>query len=251
MLSGIDKNVQNSVVTGKVWDSISADRLRTELFDHYHELVPRLVRRFAGKGESWDDLLQVGYLGLLKAIDKFDPKQGNSFIAYATPTIQGELKRYFRDKAWRIKVSRRNKERALQVKEFIAYYERMEGNKPSDEVIASEMNISLEDVADAKQIIDNFYTLSLDAPVSSDPEADDFASLFGGEDTGYEDILNRETLDSVLKSLPERQQDILKLRYFDTLPQRQVADILGISQMHVSRLERLALDKLRKLLQAN
>ncbi len=250
MLSGIEKNVRG-VVTGKDWDSFSAEKLRTELFDHYHELVPRLVRRFAGKGESWEDLLQVGYLGLLKAIDKFDPKQGNSFIAYAIPTIQGELKRHFRDKAWRIKVSRRNKEKALQVKEFIDNYLRLEGNKPSNDVIAKEMNLSLADVTDAKQILDNFYTLSLDAPVSSDPGADDLGSLFGGEDTGFEEILNRETLDSVLRYLPKRQQDILKLRYFDTLPQRQVADMLGISQMHVSRLERKALDKLKKLLQVN
>ena len=108
-----NESVKTTGLDGK---NMASAGLRTELFDHYRELVPRLVRRFLGKGESYEDLMQVGYLGLLKAIDRFDPEQGNSFVAYATPTIQGELKRYFRDRAWRLKISRRNKERALQVK---------------------------------------------------------------------------------------------------------------------------------------
>ena len=237
MLSWIEKNTESSNVVEQMGFAESYSENRTELFDHYRELVPRIVRRFAGKGESWDDLMQVGYIGLLKAVDKFDPEQGSSFVAYATPTIQGELKRHFRDKAWRLKISRRNI--------------RKEGRQPSNEDIAKDLDISLEDVADALQILDNFYTLSLDAPVSSDPEADNLGSMFGGEDAGFEDIINRESLESALKYLTERQQSILKLRYYDTLPQRQVAGILGISQMHVSRLERQALDKLRKILEAN
>ncbi len=251
MLSWIEKNTESSNVVEQMGFAESYSENRTELFDHYRELVPRIVRRFAGKGESWDDLMQVGYIGLLKAVDKFDPEQGSSFVAYATPTIQGELKRHFRDKAWRLKISRRNKERALQVKDYVESYIRKEGRQPSNEDIAKDLDISLEDVADALQILDNFYTLSLDAPVSSDPEADNLGSMFGGEDAGFEDIINRESLESALKYLTERQQSILKLRYYDTLPQRQVAGILGISQMHVSRLERQALDKLRKILEAN
>lgn len=251
MLSEVKAVVETNssyVFNDQVWNTVSGDELRSELFDHYKELVPRLARRFAGKGEAWEDLLQVGYLGLLKAIERFDPEQGNSFIAYATPTIEGELKRHFRDKAWRIKISRRNKERALQVKDFIDGYMRTEGTRPSDTVISTQMNLSLEDVADALQILENFYTLSLDAPISSDPDTDDLGSLFGDTDSGFEDILNRETLESVLQTLPERQQDILRLRYYETMPQRQVAGILGISQMHVSRLERQALEKLKKIL---
>ncbi|HHY20054.1 MAG TPA: sigma-70 family RNA polymerase sigma factor [Firmicutes bacterium] len=251
MLSGLEERTRTVTVAEPLVEPVTNEEFKNELFEHYRELVPRLVRRFAGKGESWEDLIQVGYVGLLKAIDKFDPEHGSSFVAYATPTIQGELKRHFRDKAWRLKISRRNKERALQVKDFIENYMRTEGQQPSDEVIAQEMKISMDDVADARQILENFYTLSLDAPVSSDPEADDLGALYGGEDEGFETILNRETLESAMQNLPERQQDILRLRYYDTLPQRQVAGILGISQMHVSRLERQALEKLRGILEVN
>ncbi|HPQ11782.1 MAG TPA: sigma-70 family RNA polymerase sigma factor [Bacillota bacterium] len=234
--------------TGLDGKNMASAGLRTELFDHYRELVPRLVRRFLGKGESYEDLMQVGYLGLLKAIDRFDPEQGNSFVAYATPTIQGELKRYFRDRAWRLKISRRNKERALQVKDFIDRYMRTNGHKPSSDVIGTEMNLTQEEVSDALQILENFYTLSLDAPISSDPETDDLGSLYGEYDAGFDSIIDRQTLDLAMQELPERQQEILRLRYYEIMPQRQVASLLGISQMHVSRLERQALDKLRKIL---
>lgn len=240
-----NESVKTTGLDGK---NMASAGLRTELFDHYRELVPRLVRRFLGKGESYEDLMQVGYLGLLKAIDRFDPEQGNSFVAYATPTIQGELKRYFRDRAWRLKISRRNKERALQVKDFIDRYMRTNGHKPSSDVIGTEMNLTPEEVSDALQILENFYTLSLDAPISSDPETDDLGSLYGEYDAGFDSIIDRQTLDLAMQELPERQQEILRLRYYEIMPQRQVASLLGISQMHVSRLERQALDKLRKIL---
>ncbi|HOA92037.1 MAG TPA: sigma-70 family RNA polymerase sigma factor [Bacillota bacterium] len=240
-----NESVKTTGLDGK---NMASAGLRTELFDHYRELVPRLVRRFLGKGESYEDLMQVGYLGLLKAIDRFDPEQGNSFVAYATPTIQGELKRYFRDRAWRLKISRRNKERALQVKDFIDRYMRTNGHKPSSDVIGTEMNLTQEEVSDALQILENFYTLSLDAPISSDPETDDLGSLYGEYDAGFDSIIDRQTLDLAMQELPERQQEILRLRYYEIMPQRQVASLLGISQMHVSRLERQALDKLRKIL---
>lgn len=240
-----NESVKTTGLDGK---NMASAGLRTELFDHYRELVPRLVRRFLGKGESYEDLMQVGYLGLLKAIDRFDPEQGNSFAAYATPTIQGELKRYFRDRAWRLKISRRNKERALQVKDFIDRYMRANGHKPSSDVIGTEMNLTQEEVSDALQILENFYTLSLDAPISSDPETDDLGSLYGEYDAGFDSIIDRQTLDLAMQELPERQQEILRLRYYEIMPQRQVASLLGISQMHVSRLERQALDKLRKIL---
>ena len=240
-----NESVKTTGLDGK---NMASAGLRTELFDHYRELVPRLVRRFLGKGESYEDLIQVGYLGLLKAIDRFDPEQGNSFVAYATPTIQGELKRYFRDRAWRLKISRRNKERALQVKDFIDRYMRANGHKPSSDVIGTEMNLTQEEVSDALQILENFYTLSLDAPISSDPETDDLGSLYGEYDAGFDSIIDRQTLDLAMQELPERQREILRLRYYEIMPQRQVASLLGISQMHVSRLERQALDKLRKIL---
>ncbi len=240
-----NESVKTTGLDGK---NMASAGLRTELFDHYRELVPRLVRRFLGKGESYEDLMQVGYLGLLKAIDRFDPEQGNSFVAYATPTIQGELKRYFRDRACRLKISRRNKERALQVKDFIDRYMRTNGHKPSSDVIGTEMNLTQEEVSDALQILENFYTLSLDAPISSDPETDDLGSLYGEYDAGFDSIIDRQTLDLAMQELPERQQEILRLRYYEIMPQRQVASLLGISQMHVSRLERQALDKLRKIL---
>lgn len=240
-----NESVKTTGLDGK---NMASAGLRTDLFDHYRELVPRLVRRFLGKGESYEDLMQVGYLGLLKAIDRFDPEQGNSFVAYATPTIQGELKRYFRDRAWRLKISRRNKERALQVKDFIDRYMRTNGHKPSSDVIGTEMNLTQEEVSDALQILENFYTLSLDAPISSDPETDDLGSLYGEYDAGFDSIIDRQTLDLAMQELPERQQEILRLRYYEIMPQRQVASLLGISQMHVSRLERQALDKLRKIL---
>lgn len=240
-----NESVKTTGLDGK---NMASAGFRTELFDHYRELVPRLVRRFLGKGESYEDLMQVGYLGLLKAIDRFDPEQGNSFVAYATPTIQGELKRYFRDRAWRLKISRRNKERALQVKDFIDRYMRTNGHKPSSDVIGTEMNLTQEEVSDALQILENFYTLSLDAPISSDPETDDLGSLYGEYDAGFDSIIDRQTLDLAMQELPERQQEILRLRYYEIMPQRQVASLLGISQMHVSRLERQALDKLRKIL---
>ena len=240
-----NESVKTTGLDGK---NMASAGLRTELFDHYRELVPRLVRRFLGKGESYEDLMQVGYLGLLKAIDRFDPEQGNSFVAYATPTIQGELKRYFRDRAWRLKISRRNKERALQVKDFIDRYMRTNGHKPSSDVIGTEMNLTQEEVSDALQILENFYTLSLDAPISSDPETDDLGSLYGEYDAGFDSIIDRQTLDLAMQELPERQQEILRLRYYEIMPQRQVASLLGFSQMHVSRLERQALDKLRKIL---
>ena len=108
-----NESVKTTGLDGK---NMASAGLRTELFDHYRELVPRLVRRFLGKGESYEDLMQVGYLGLLKAIDRFDHEQGNSFVAYATPTIQGELKRYFRDRAWRLKISEETRKGLYRLK---------------------------------------------------------------------------------------------------------------------------------------
>ena len=125
---------------------------------------------------------------------------------------------------------------------------RTNGHKPSSDVIGTEMNLTQEEVSDALQILENFYTLSLDAPISSDPETDDLGSLYGEYDAGFDSIIDRQTLDLAMQELPERQQEILRLRYYEIMPQRQVASLLGISQMHVSRLERQALDKLRKIL---
>jgi RNA polymerase sigma-B factor len=206
--------------------------LREELVGIHLPLVEYLARRFRNRGEPLEDLIQVGTIGLLKAIDRFDLDRAVEFSTYATPTIVGELKRHFRDKGWAVRVPRRLQELNLSLTKAVAELSQEIGRSPTVGEIAERMHLSEEEVLEGLDTSNAYAVVSLDAPS-------------GGEDTTLETLEYRAALGPIIAELPERERRILYLRFFRGLTQSQIAERLGISQMHVSRLLNRTLVMLR------
>ena len=219
---------------------------RRQLIERYLPLARSLARRYEMRGEPLDDLVQVASLGLVKAIDRFDPERGLSFSSYAVPTMLGELRRYFRDSGWALHVPRGLQERVLRVNEAMQRLSGELGRSPSPQLVAQELNLPVEEVLEAVEATAAFDTTSLDAPLpSGDGERRTVADGFGELDERLEFIEERASIAPALKSLPERERLILHLRFVEDLTQSEIAQRIGISQMHVSRLIRRALEHLR------
>ena len=218
--------------------------LRDELVTAHIGLAEYLARRFMNRGEPIDDLVQVASLGLLKAIDRFEPERGLEFSTYATPTIVGELKRHFRDKGWAVRVPRRVQELHLRLGSVVSELSQERGRSPTVPEIAKEAGVSEEDVLEAIEAGHAYRFTSLDAPTSTDDDTGLSAHL-GEEDTGLTDSENRAVLSPLISRFPHREQVILHLRFFEGLTQSEIANRLGISQMHVSRLLARSLAQLR------
>jgi RNA polymerase sigma-B factor len=212
-------------------------------------LVRALARRYAGRGEELDDLVQVGAVGLIKAIDRFDVDRGVELSTYAIPTIVGEIRRHFRDKAWAVHVPRRLKELNLKLGQLLESLTAELGRSPTVAELAEAAGIEEEDVIDALESSQAYTARSLSAVGSDDSEADPLESL-GEEEPAYETAEDRTILAVGLAALDERERRIIHLRFFEGLTQSQIASDVGISQMHVSRLIRRALEKLRVELEA-
>lgn len=219
---------------------------RRELIERYLSLARSLARRYDGRGESFDDLVQVASLGLVKAIDRFEADRGLSFSSYAVPTMLGELRRYFRDTGWALHVPRAMQERVLQVNVAVERLSGELGSSPSPQQVADELNLPVEEVLEAIEANTAYATTSLDTPVrSSDDDGHTIAETFGATDDRFELVEGRASISQALKTLPERERLILHLRFVEDLTQSEIAQRIGVSQMHVSRLIRQALEEVR------
>jgi RNA polymerase sigma-B factor len=219
-------------------------QLRTELVTAHIGLAEYLARRFTNRGEPLDDLVQVASLGLLKAVDRFDPERGLEFSTYATPTIVGELKRHFRDKGWAVRVPRRVQELHLRLGTVVSTLSQELGRSPTIGEIAQAASVSEEDVLEAIEAGHAYRFTSLDAPSGADEEGT-LATQLGGDDQALVDSEHRVALSPLIARFPPRERTILHLRFFEGLTQSEIASRLGISQMHVSRLLARSLAQLR------
>ena len=224
-------------------------RFRERLVNQHIGLVEFLARRFRNRGEPVEDLIQVGTIGLLKAIDRFDLDREVEFSTYATPTIVGELKRHFRDKGWAVRVPRRLQELHLELTKTVGHLAHDLGRSPTIEEIAKAASITEEEVLEGLEIAQAYNFTSLDAPIDSQEGSTSFAEQLGAEDEQLENLEYRAALAPEMAKLPEREQKIVYLRFYKGLTQSEIATRLGISQMHVSRLLTRTLAQLREALE--
>jgi RNA polymerase sigma-B factor len=218
---------------------------REELVQRFLPFARDLARRYTYTEEPFDDLLQVASLGLIKAIDRFDPDRGAKFTSFAAPTILGELKRHFRDKGWALHVPRDLQERTLAVSREAEALSKQLGRSPKPREVARAVGCSVEEVLEAQQAAASYEAASLDAPTArDDSEAASLVDLLGGEDSSYELVEDRDAIASTWKALPEIERSVLELRFMHDLNQREIGERIGYSQMHVSRLLRRALSRL-------
>ena len=222
---------------------------REKLVAQYIGLVEFLARRFRNRGEPLEDLIQVGTIGLLKAIDRFDLEREVEFSTYATPTVVGELKRHFRDKGWAVRVPRRLQELHLELTKTVNRLGQELGRSPTVAEIAEAAGTTEENVLEGLEIAQAYNFTSLDAPIDSDDGGSTtFADQLGSEDEQLENLEYRASLAPEMEKLPERERRILYLRFFKGMTQSEIAGRLGISQMHVSRLLNRTLIRLRDAL---
>jgi RNA polymerase sigma-B factor len=221
-------------------------RLRDELVEAHVPLAQFLARRFSHRGETHEDLVQVALLGLLKAVDRFDPGRGLQFSTFATPTIVGEIKRHFRDRGWAMRVPRRVQELHLHLARVVGALSQELGRSPTVAEIAAQVGGSEEEVLEAMEAGGMYRLASLDGPAATGEEGGDLVSMIGDADPEFDRIEHQVELTSLLAELPEREQTIVYLRFFRGLTQSEIAATVGISQMHVSRLLARSLELLRE-----
>jgi RNA polymerase sigma-B factor len=218
---------------------------REELVERFLPLARDLALRYTYTDEPFDDLLQVASVGLVKAIDRFEPGRGTKFTSYAAPTILGELKRHFRDKGWSLHVPRDLQERSLAVNRATEALSKELGRSPKVREVAEHLGCSAEQVLEAREAAASYEAASLDAPVArDDDESASLVDLLGSEDSAYELVEDREAIARTWKELPDVERSVLELRFMHDLNQREIGEQIGYSQMHVSRLLRRALTRL-------
>jgi RNA polymerase sigma-B factor len=221
-------------------------RLRDDLVEEHVGLAEYLARRFADRGESFDDLRQVALVGLLKAVERFEPDRGLRFSTFATPTIVGELKRHFRDRGWAVRVPRRVQELHLQLVRVVGGLSQELGRSPTPEEIARRTGTRVEDVLEAMEAGGVYRLASLDAALANEERSSlDLSARLGEDDAEFDGVERREELSALLSLLPARERRIVFLRFFEGLTQSEIATEIGISQMHVSRLLTKSLETLR------
>jgi RNA polymerase sigma-B factor len=220
--------------------------LRDELVRRHLPLVHFLARRFRDRGEALPDLVQVATIGLIKAVDRFDPERGVEFATFATPTIAGEIKRHFRDRAWAVRVPRKLQEHKAVVSRATTALFQTLGRSPTVTELAASTSLSEEQVLESLEI-QAYTTVSLDAEPAGDTAAlgTSLGDVLGGLDVALEKVEYRESLRPMLEKLGERERHILLLRFFSGMTQSEIASEIGISQMHVSRLLARTLARLR------
>jgi RNA polymerase sigma-B factor len=217
--------------------------LRDELVTEHIDLARRLAHRFANRGEPYDDLVQVGSIALIKAVDRFDPDRGVEFTTYATGTVIGELKRHFRDKGWAVRAPRRIQELYLELGHTIDALSQELGRPPTVPELADTIGVSQDAILEAIEAGQGYRSSSIDAPGQRD---ETLADRLGSDDAGVAVVDERSVLAPALAALPERQQEVVRLRFVDGLTQSEIASRVGISQMHVSRLLAQSLARIRE-----
>lgn len=212
--------------------------IRDEVIDRCLPLAEHIARKFAGRGESYDDLLQVARLGLLHAVDRFDVSRGSSFLSFAVPTIMGEVRRHFRDNTWSVRVPRRVKEIQLTLGPTVEALSQRLGRVPRAREIAAELDIDVVEVTQALIAGNAYQTSSLDSTVGEDSDS---ASLplvesLGVEEPSYGWVEDYLAVEPLLEELSDREREVLRMRFFESKTQSQIAERLGVSQMHISRI---------------
>jgi RNA polymerase sigma-B factor len=234
----------------RLWRSFTEgrdQRAREALVERYMPFAKRLALRYRGASESFDDLLQVANLGLVNAVDRFDPERGIPFTAFASPTILGELKRHFRDRVWTVRVPRGLHDRMAEVEKATTELTKELQRSPTVGEIAARLELEQTDVLEVMEANHNRRPLSLDRPAGADDGEDSPPTEWiGGEDEGFELVEGRIALDAALPHLDERERLVLRLRFVEDMTQSQIAEQIGHSQMHVSRILRQALERIRK-----
>jgi RNA polymerase sigma-B factor len=227
-------------------------RLRGQLVTGYQPLAQRIAGRFAHRGEPLEDLVQVATIGLINAIDRYDPELGDSFYSFAVPTIRGEVRRYFRDRGWSMRVSRRLKELHLTLNHTVAELSQRLGRPPRPSEIAHHLDLPIDEIMEGLRAGEVYRASSLDTALSP-RHGEDSATLadqLGTLDPQLELIEDHHALRPLLHQLPERERGILMLRFYGNMTQTEIAEHIGISQMHVSRLLSHTLARLREQLRA-
>ncbi|GGJ90930.1 RNA polymerase sigma factor [Lentibacillus kapialis] len=217
----------------------------------YTDLVESIARKYSKNGSIHEDLTQVGMIGLIAAVRRYDASFGKSFESFAIPTIIGEIKRFIRDKTWSVHVPRRIKELGPKIKKAADELTTENQESPTVSEIADYLKVSEEEVLETMEMGKSYKALSVDRKIEADSEGSTVAilDLVGSHDTGFDNVDQRMLLEKILPVLSEREQEILRCTYFDHMSQKETGEKLGISQMHVSRLQRRSLRKLRDTLQ--
>ncbi len=220
---------------------------RNRLVENHMGLAAHVAKRFGRSGRPDDDLRQVAMVGLVKAVDRFDPEYGASFSSFAGRTIEGELKRYFRDKSWAVKVPRSAKELHLSVRNATEELTKRNGLSPSVDQIATHLQVDRDDVLRGLSATAASTVGTIDSGRGSDDTAPDRMGVLAEDDAGFENAENRQLVDLLLEGLEDREREIVELRFYQELSQSEIADRVGVSQMHVSRLLRRSFDQMRDM----
>jgi RNA polymerase sigma-B factor len=218
---------------------------REALVERFLPLARQLARRYQRGSEPLDDLIQVASLGLLKAIDRFEPDRPTAFSSFAVPTILGELKRHFRDRGWSVRVPRDLQEMSVRVEKVSDTMGRRLGRAPTPAEIAEEIGITTERVLEAREAAGAYRAVSLDRPRDEGDEGEGMAETFGIEDPGFGLAEDAATVERLMTVLSDREREVLRLRFAEDLTQSEIGARVGVSQMHVSRLIRQAVARLR------
>ncbi|MEU0497065.1 SigB/SigF/SigG family RNA polymerase sigma factor [Mycobacterium sp. NPDC006124] len=227
-------------------DAADLGRRREAIFNRCLPLADRIARHYGGRGEDIEDLVQVARLGLVKAVNRFDPTKGSHFVAFAVPTMMGEVRRHFRDHGWSMHVPRRLKDRHGHITRATMELTQTLGRAPTAGQLAEMLDMRREDIVDSLLAAEAYRVHSIDAPISSGDSAPRMVSDTVGEiDFEFDRITDQETVRPLLAALPERERTVLYLRFFESMTQSQIAERIGVSQMHVSRILEKTLRELR------
>jgi RNA polymerase sigma-B factor len=233
------------------WQQLHDRSARDELVERFLPLARKLARRYNVGHEPFDDLLQVASLGLVKAVDRFDCSRGNAFSSFAVPTILGELKRYFRDHGWAVHVPRGAQERAVKVEDAQQRLSAKSGRAPTVPELAEYLELSVEEVLESLETARAHHAASLDAPHDDgEGESASLVETFGDEDPALKLADARVTVSAVARQLSRREREVLALRFVDDMTQTQIAEMIGVSQMQVSRILRRSITRLSELTEA-
>lgn len=226
-------------------DDPGREPLRDELVTGFLPVAQHIARRFANRGEPLDDLVQVATVGLINAIDRFSPERGSDFLSFAVPTISGEVRRHFRDLGWSMRVPRRLKDLHVSINGVVSELSQQLGRAPKPSEIAERLDVPVADVLEGLEASEAYRSSSLDEMLSSEKGSATVGELVGAADAELDRVDSRQALRPVLAELPPRERAIVVLRFFGNMTQTQIAEEVGISQMHVSRLLAQTLTRLR------
>jgi len=226
-------------------ESVHFQRERDRIIQRCLPLADHIARRYGGRGEPHDDLVQAARVGLVNAVKRFDSERGTDFLAFAVPTMMGEVRRHFRDYGWAVKVPRRVKDLQVQLKRSHAQLSQQLGRAPKASEIAEHLGLDRDVVVEATIAGRHYSAVSSDIPAGDDDKSRPVSETLGGADPGLDRVLNLETVRPLIAALPDRERTVLRLRFFDNLTQTQIAERIDCSQMHVSRLITKAISTLR------